>query len=244
MLGRSSILTALLLLGACDGSDDAPTGPRVDAASIQGPGVVRGKIIFNGTPPPMTPLANTPCCEGAPPTVPDESVVVNPNGTLANTVVYLSGGPLADGRSLPPARLDQKFCRYVPHVVGVVVGQTLQVSSSDATLHNVHYSSKYAGDQNKWTQPGSQSFDTSFTRSEFIQTRCDIHPWMSAYIVVTDTPLYAITTETGAYEIPNIPVGDYTLVAWHERYGKLERPITVKDGSPIAADFSYAPPSR
>lgn len=233
---------AILASLACDRAPSASNAPRVPAESIKGPGVVRGKVIFGATPPAPKTLKNEPCCEGAPATVPDETVVVNPDGTLANVVVFLQGGQRADGKSLPPAQLDQVFCRYTPHVIGVVVGQTLHIKSSDPVPHNVHYDSAFGKAINVTMMTAGEGVDVSFTASENIKTRCDVHPWMSAWICVMDTPLYAITRESGTFEIPNVPAGEYKLVAWHEQYGRRETSITVKDAAPVQYDFTFGPP--
>ncbi len=235
--------TALSLI-ACDSKPPASTA-RVPAESITGSGVVRGKVIITDPPPTLAALKNEPCCEGAPATVPDESVIVNPNNTLANSVVFIQGGPKADGANLPKAQLDQVFCRYTPHVVGVVVGQTLNIKSSDPVVHNVHFKSAFAGDSNYWMKSAGESVDVIFKQSEFLRTGCDVHPWMSAYICVLDTPLFAITGTTGEFKIKNIPVGEYKLVAWHERFGKIEKPLKiVEGGGEIELDLTFAPPGN
>ncbi len=240
---RSSFLLAAMIAIGCD-TRPPPSSARVPADSITGPGVVKGKVIITTPPPPLPPLKNEPCCEGAPATLPDESVVVNANGTLANAVVFVQGGPKADGSALPAAKLDQVYCRYVPHVVGVVVGQTLNIKSSDPTIHNVHYKSTFDGDSNYWMKSAGESVDVTFRMPEFLRTGCDVHPWMSAYICVLDSPLFHITGEAGEFQIANIPPGEYKLVVWHERFGKVERPLSIKDDTPVEIDLTFAPPSK
>lgn len=238
----SLLALGLLACFACDRAPSPSNAPRVPAESIQGPGVVRGKVIFGATPPAPKTLKNEPCCDGAPPTVPDESVVINADGTLANTVVYLQGGARADGKSLSPVVLDQVYCRYTPHVVGVVVGQTLHVKSSDPIPHNVHYDSAFGKAVNVTLMDAKDTMNVTFTAPENIKTRCDVHPWMSAWICVMDTPLFSITRDAGTFEITNVPPGEYKLVAWHELFGRRETTITVTDGTPVQHDFTFAPP--
>jgi plastocyanin len=238
------VVAAVMMGMSCGPSQSKSSGARVPAKSITGPGVVEGKVHIKDPPAPLPPLKNDPCCEGAPATVPDESMVLNDNGTLANVVVYIQGGPKADGSDLETALLDQVYCRYTPHVVGVVVGQKLNIKSSDPIVHNVHYKSTFTGDSNYWMKSAGESIDVTFKMPEFIKTGCDVHPWMNAYICVLDTPLFAITGSDGSFRIPNIPTGTYKLVAWHERFGKLESPLEIKDGTPVTTDFTFAPPAR
>jgi hypothetical protein len=232
----------LLATIGCERASNANPGPAAGAprvTSVRGNGVVRGTVAFIGTPPVMKTIRNHPCCQGAPPTLLEEHVVVNPNGTLRNVFVYLEGGSLVDGSSLSPALLDQLHCRYVPHTLGVQVGQPLRVRSSDATLHNVHY----VPDKNRagnlaMTQAGHEK-QITFEHPEFIRMKCDVHPWMTAWVGVFDNPFFAVTRDDGAFEIQGIPAGTYRLVAWHEMYGKQEQPVTVSDDGPIETGFSF-----
>jgi len=229
------------LLAGCDPS--RPEAPRVPVSSLHGTGTVHGKILFDGPPPPEKLVRNSPCCPGAPPEQRDETVTVNANGTLANCFVYLEGGPKADGAALGPAKIDQLFCQYVPHVVGVVVNQPLTIHSSDPTIHNVNIKPADAPAMNFYMQRAGDHSTATFHEPQFVKSVCDVHPWMNAWIGVFDNPYFAVTTSNGTFDIKNVPPGDYTLVAWHERYGKLRQPITIKDGSPVETSFSYKPPN-
>lgn len=241
-------LTFLIAAASIIGCDIAPppdVTPRVPASSVAGPGVVRGAVKFNGTPPPEKVLRNEPCCTGAPPTLRDETVTLGQNGALANVVVSIEGGPRTTGVDLPPALLDQVFCQYQPHVIGIVVGQSITLRSSDPTTHNVNIRSKYGADRNFWMQRAGESSKTSFDHPEVVKSVCDVHPWMSAYIAVLDNPLFAVTTTAGTFEIKNIPPGEYKLVAWHELYGRIEKPLKIAadQHEPITVDFTYQPPA-
>ena len=174
----------------------------------------------------------------------EEKVVVNENGTLANVFVYLAGVPASDGSDREPAVLDQVDCRYVPHAIGVQVGQMLRIRSSDPTMHNVHYDSDSNGAANfGLTVAGAEKPVTLKGNHEFIRVRCDVHPWMSATIGVFESPFFTVTDDAeGTFEIARVPAGQYTLVAWHELYGKLERPVEVKDDESVDASFEYKPP--
>lgn len=215
---------------------------------MYGSGTVTGVVKFVGTPPVRKEIPNTQCHTGGGDAEPlkDEMVVVNPdNSTLANVFVYLegAGAPPSDGSAREPAVLDQVNCRYVPHVVGVQVGQTLRVRSSDATMHNVHYDPSDNPPANfGMTAPGSER-PVKFASPEFIRVRCDVHPWMTAYVGVFDNPFYAATDEKdGRFEITKVPPGEYKLIAWHEQYGKVEQPVTVRDAQPADVTITYQAP--
>src|SRR5262249_8927522 len=136
-----AIIAIGLLFGISCDRKDAGSSSRTTklARSVFGAGTIRGTVKFIGTPPPRETIANVPCHPGAP-QLQDETVVVNADGTLANVLVYLANAPASDGSDRQAALLDQKDCRYVPHVVGVQAGQTLKIRSSDGqgTMHNVH----------------------------------------------------------------------------------------------------------
>ena len=238
-------LTTLVLIG-CDGALPLPTKPRVSAASVKGTASVEGKIVFDGPAPEVKTVRNEPCCPGAPVTQLDDAVIVNANGTLANVLVSLEGGPLTEGSALPPPVLDQRFCQYTPHVLGVVVGQPLTIRSSDATLHNVAMYPEMPGEsaRNFSMSHAGDTASTTFAASGIVRSKCDVHPWMSAVVGVFDNPLFAVTGGDGTFRITGVPDGHYTLVSWHERYGRLERPVDVVAGHVVHADLDYHPPTQ
>jgi len=241
---RSKKLLAAVLISLLAGCDPAPPQtPRVPVSTLHGTGVIHGKVIFDGPKPPEKLVRNSPCCPGAPAMQRDETVTVNDNGTLANCFVYLEGGPRTDGSALPPPTLDQLFCQYVPHVVGVVVNQPLTIHSSDPTIHNVNIKPYIDPAMNFYMQKAGDHSTAVFHSPQFVKSVCDVHPWMNAWIGVFDNPYFAVTGSDGTFEIKNVPAGDYTLVAWHERFGKLSQPITIKDGSPVDINFTYKPPN-
>jgi plastocyanin len=226
---------------SASGSPAAP--PR--AQTVFGSGTIRGTVKFMGTPPPREEIPNKPCHAGAGP-LKDETVVVNDDGTLANVFVYLANVPPSDGSKREPALLDQKDCRYVPHAIGVQAGQTLRVRSSDpGTLHNVHYSPDRNPPANFGLTVAGAQKDVKFEQPEFIRVKCDVHPWMTAYVGVFESPFFAVTGEPpvgGGFEIAKVPAGEYKLVAWHERYGTVERAVKVKDNETVDISFEYKAP--
>lgn len=187
----------------------------------------------------MATIPNQPCHAGAP-TLRDESVVVDDRGRLQNVVVYLENPPPApQAENLPPITLDQLNCQYVPHVVALRTGQTLHVLSSDATLHNVHGECVVNEPFNFAMVAAGQSRDLTFARPERFAVRCDVHPWMKAFVAVFDHPYFAVTGSDGSFEIRNVPPGPYVLVAWQERYGQQRVPVTVIDAHETPSSFVF-----
>jgi plastocyanin len=242
MIRRVAVISMLLTLACCDGCDKSsqarPVTRAMAQAAPEGHGVVRGSVTFVGSAPTFPQIVATDkCCEGEP-ALHDETVVVNPNGTLRNTFVYLEDGPAVDGASRPAALLDQQHCRYVPHVLGIQVNQALRIRSSDPTMHNVHFNPNVNVARNFAMTQAGQETSTTFAAPEFIKFKCDVHPWMTAWVGVFDHPYFALTQDDGRFEIKNIPPGTYKLVAWHELFGRQEQTVTV-GASPVDAQFAF-----
>jgi hypothetical protein len=178
------------------------------------------------------------CCQGEPPIV-EQSVVVNSNNTLRNVFIYLEDAPKTDGSGLDPALLDQERCSYTPHALGIQTNQLLRIRSSDPTMHNVHYTPDKNNARNLSMTQSGQEVPVSFPAAEFIRMKCDVHPWMSAWVGVFDNPFFAVTHHEGSFEIKGIPNGKYKLVAWHELYGRKEQSVTIADNKPIEINFSF-----
>jgi plastocyanin len=243
----SALWTALLLLFStiaglgCDSGTAAKDTLSTAPPTAWGTATIRGDVHFIGKPPLMRMLSNQPCCENSTP-IPEESVVVGNKGGMANVFVFLVDAPASDGK-LPPATLDQKNCRFVPHGVGVNVGQTLVLQSQDPTMHTVTYSpTNNPPKEFSLTFPGAKA-STTFIAPEFVHARCDIHPWMNATIGVFANPFFAVTSADGSFEIPRVPAGHYKIAAWQERYGQSPtQEITVENGTPVQVNFNFQSP--
>jgi hypothetical protein len=250
----SSAVLMLAMAAGCDenaaatssqdqnGTQTSPAAPGPSAPPAPlGSGVIRGKVLYNGTPP--TPEVSERPCHSGPVKVTDESVVVSAAGEFANVIVYLEEPPAtSDGSSLEPKLLDQVNCVYSPHVLALQTNQKLRVRSSDATLHNVHYDPKLNPSENFGMTGAGQERVVSFKLPEFIRVRCDVHPWMSAWIGVFDHSYFAVSGPDGSFEIAELPEGEYTLVAWHERLGKQQLRVTVEGDEPAAVTVTYQAP--
>ena len=230
--------------------DSVPVSPRApERVELAAGGMsVRGTVHFSGQAPDPQQIDLAPvreCAAHHPDGFFDDSLVVY-DGRLANVVVRVK---FADGQAPPaaapptaPAVLDQKGCQYRPHVLAVMVGQPLVVSNSDAFLHNVHALS-FANPAFNFGQPTRDPgrIIPALKAPEVFKVKCDVHPWMGAYVHVIDHPFFAVTKEDGTYAIPGgLPDGTYTLVAWHEKLGEKQVTVEVKDGKAEAADFTFA----
>ena len=216
----------------------APTSREADAAAqryvaveVVDGGEVRGTVRYTGTVPDgrtVSVTEDTATC-GASRLV--QPVLVGPHGGLANAVVSLVGiGRGATFAPASPPTLDQRGCSFTPHVVLSPAGGTVRVLNNDPLTHNVHTAAFDNRSVNR-TQPiGMDVLELSFDLPEKVRVKCDLHPWMSAWVVVTDHPYHAITDETGAFVLANIPPGSYTMEVWHESLGTTSQMVTVVAG--------------
>lgn len=216
-----------------------------DSASIS------GKITFEGTPPKrkkITTDADPKCAEmHADSPLLSEEVVVNPNGTLRNVFVYIKSG--LEGKTYEPPKtpveVDQEGCHYVPHVFGMMAKQPLKIVNKDDTLHNIHAMPTKSKEFNVG-QP-NQGMETMRTFAEpevMVHIKCDVHPWMSAYVGVLDNPFFSVTGDDGTFSIKGLPAGEYEVAAWHEKYGEQVQKIKVGDGEAKTVDFKFTKPAE
>lgn len=248
----SLILLTLLASAACDrgdgagpgGPDPSSSGPAQARRPTTRPGTasVRGRVNLVGwtAPKPPPKMVN---CTKHPHAVEDETVIVAADGSLKNVVVHVKDAPDVTLPTPPPVVLDQVNCVYAPHVIAVRAGQTVRFRSSDDVLHNVHIRASKNKDLNLDFK-GRGERDHAFPRPEFLNARCDVHPWMSSHIAVLDHPFFAVTDAAGRFDIGRLPAGSYTLVAWHERLGEVEQTFTVADGGTSDVNLTFRPPAE
>lgn len=218
--GRAGAL-ALFLAGA------APAGARA--------GDLKGTVSFAGTAPRAAALAVTRdqgACGGA---LEDESIVVA-GGKLANAVVTVRG--VAAVPEQKAVVLDQRRCRYVPHVVAAPRGSSLDIVNSDPLLHNIHGYAGSATAFNVALPMKDQRVTRKLDKVGPVRVKCDVHPWMSAWVVVTDGPT-AVSGADGSYVIRGLPPGTYTVNAWHEKLGDRSAQVTVGASGDARVDFAY-----
>jgi plastocyanin len=225
---------------AADGGA-APAGAA--PVAVADAATVAGLVKFEGGPakmPPMQMSADPFCASQHPTPAPDEEVVVGPGGELANVIVYVKNAP-AGAPNTTPAVLDQKGCKYIPHVTAVQVGQPIQIKNSDNTLHNVHampaVNSQFNEGQPVQGMVSTKKFDKVETKP--FRIKCDVHGWMKSYMAVLPHSYHSVSQMNGTFSIANLPPGNYTLVAWHEKYGEQEQQVTVGPKEQKQVTFTF-----
>lgn len=222
------------------------TAASVTPAPPPGEVAITGHILFEG-PTPLPRMIDVSAYPGVSGSVPgpifDDSIVINPDRTLANVVVFISGPiPARQDFDPPPAILvRQKYCMIEPHVVAAMIGQRLILEDDDALPHAIH--SINCATTPTFNSPvmttARRSIDP-FAAVDTFQIGCEIHPWMRGWVRVFDHPYFDVTRSDGTFLIKDLPAGTYQLHAWHETLGEQEKTITVNGGEPLSIDFSFA----
>jgi hypothetical protein len=235
-------------LAACQkqSSEPAPaSAPAAAPAPGQAPGqtgsgVITGTVKLTGTPPEMamTKRQADPYCAKTP--MKEEEVVVGASGGLKNVIVRLTKGVTgAYPAPAASATVDQSACMYRPRVQGIVLGQPLVIKNSDQTLHNIH---GYKGPSTLFNMaeiPNMPPVTKQLTDADqIVKLKCDVHPWMTGFVLVSSHPFFAMTGDDGSFKITGVPAGSYTVEAWHERFGAKTAQITVAD-KPAEASFQF-----
>jgi plastocyanin len=180
--------------------------------------------------------------------VANEMLVLGSGNTVANVLVRVKSG-LPAGKTYPapatPAVIDQNGCQYHPHVLGMMVGQELEIKNSDGLLHNVHALPKINAEFNRAMPATMTDFKHKFDKPEDIfRVKCDVHPWMGSWVSVMSHPFFAVTGTDGKFTIPNLPAGTYEIEAWHEKLPGKTVSVTVTGDEKKTVDFSLAAPAK
>jgi plastocyanin len=179
--------------------------------------------------------------------VPAEMLVLGSGNTMGNIIVYVSKGVPA-GKTYPapstPVTLDQNGCQYKPHVMGIMVAQPYRILNSDGVLHNIHTLPKVNPAFNKGMPPTLKEATTVFEKPEEVfHIKCDVHPWMSAYLAVFTNPFFSATGTDGKFTISGLDAGTYEITAWHERLGTQTAMVTVSGTDSKTQNFKFAVPA-
>jgi plastocyanin len=207
-------------------------------------GTITGVVNFQGTPSVRQEISmdmDPACTIDMKSASKSEMVIVNA-GKLENVFVYVKSGleNYAMPRPQEPAVINQKGCRYEPHVLGVMAGQPIKILNSDRAEHNVH---AVAQDNPQWNlsqMPGAAPLEETFNNPELMMPIvCNQHPWMKMYVNVVGSPFYAVTDAQGRFRISGLPPGDYTIEALHERLGAREAKVHVDAKQSAQVNFAF-----
>lgn len=207
---------------------------------------IYGTVTLKGTPPPelnIEPLKNDANCGPLHREMPTTHFyVVGPGGGLGDVVVALKG---IHGKSTGPAAnplvIEQKGCEYLPYISACQTGQKIIVKNLDPVLHNVHVTPDVKGnsEENRAQMPSGPDLTFTFNApEEFLRFKCDVHPWMFAYVSVFDHPYFSVSTKDGTYRIHNVPPGQYTVTAMHRKEGTLEQTVEIRNQD-AKLDFTF-----
>ena len=260
-LCAAALLTASVALVGCGGETEAPeaaegageqTAAAEAPASTATPGPsgsarIVGHVVYEGQVPNLEPLkmdADPACAEKhSEPVKPDVLVLGEDGSSLGNVFVKVTSG-LPEGEWPAPEEpvvIDQQGCVYLPHVVGVMAGQPLQFKNSDGILHNVHALPEVNREFNMAMPAERTTAQETFSKAEdMFRIKCDVHPWMNAWVSVTEHPFFDTTDPNGDFTITGLPAGTYEIQAWHEKLGTQTATVTVADGEEATADFTFS----
>ena len=250
-INRASLVCGIGILVGCHGTKElqpeskkepAPSYFKVDPATA---GTLTGTIRFTGRKPARKAIdmnGDPACVDSHHGKAYDESLVVNPNGTLANVFIYVKSG--LEGKTFEVATtavtIDQRGCWFQPRVIGIQTGQSLRVTNSDPVTHNIHPLAQINREWNHSQGQGDPPLGRKFIKPEvMIRVKCNIHSWMHAFIGVVEHPYFAATGSDGTFEIRNIPPGDYVIEAWQETLGAQAQKITVSAAGKVETSFTF-----
>ncbi|MSP38795.1 MAG: hypothetical protein EXR70_09930 [Deltaproteobacteria bacterium] len=200
-------------------------------------GTISGKVIFKGTHSAgkLSVGKDKEVCGDA---KQDPLVQVGSDGGLKNAVVQIAG--LSQGKApSKDALLDQAKCEYVPHVLVVPTGATVAIKNSDGILHNVHTQSQLNAPFNRAQPKYLKEIKEQFAKPEIISLRCDVHGWMSGWIVVTDNVYFDVSRADGTFMLTDVPAGKYSLEVWHETLGSAAQQVELKSGETVNVTFEF-----
>jgi plastocyanin len=204
-------------------------------------GTLAGKVSVAGLAPKLANLPVTRDMKTCGTSKPDESLEVGKEGGVKNAVIWFPELPPAKGQKPAKAKLDQQGCVFVPHVVTVSSGATLDVVNSDKALHNVRAQAGESRLMNYAMPIQGHVVPTKLNKDGIFKLSCDVHPWMRGWILVLPTAHFGLTDENGAYKIEGVPAGKHKLKIWHERLGERDAEVEIQAGQTATYDVAYSP---
>jgi plastocyanin len=239
-------LCALALAGAgCKKSGEQSAAANYVTIDPQTAGSISGTIHFAGKAPArvLIDMGQDPVCSLADANYSEQYVVHD--GGLRNVFIYVKDGLGNKVYAAPsdPVVMDQKGCKFIPHVIGVMAGEPVKFTNGDSTMHNVHMTPSINTNQTvDLSEPPNGAGDTRTLGNPelMIPVRCNNHPWMEAFINVVANPFYAVSDADGHFTIKGLPPGTYTIVADHEALGTQAASVTVGSKQTATQDFTYS----
>jgi plastocyanin len=212
------------------------------AQASKGTASVSGRVSFEGSVPPAAKMqvASDAACLALHPQGLERRAIVVEDGGLANALVYVKSGVAGDyPPPAEPAVLDQQGCEYVPSVLALQVGQALKIRNSDGTFHNVHGFAPANGAFNIAQPRKGMETTRTFEKAELLfPVRCDMHPWMLAFVAVLPHPFFAVTGPDGAFAIEGLPAGTYEIEALHDKLKPVTAKLSLRDGESAQLQLS------
>ena len=252
------VLSCMVLAGGCGGGSEsqtteerpretAPTTSEAPAATpaAGGSSTITGTVRYEGPVPPKRTLkmdADPGCAKKHSEPVESEVLVLGPEQALANVFVRVKSGLAGGTYPTPqePAVIDQNGCRYAPHVLGVMTGQTVKILNSDGLLHNVHALPKINQTFNTAMPATRTEAEVTFTEEELFKVKCDVHPWMGAWVSVVSHPFFDVTGEDGRFDLEGLPAGSYEIEVWHEKLGSQTATAQVAENASAELEFTMS----
>jgi plastocyanin len=246
-LASCALLVGALSLACGGGSTGAKPEGDATPAVASNPvdpataGTVVGMVTFEGTAPAPQPVKTTSDPNCTKPVVTEE-IVPGKGSALQNVFVYVKDG--LGNRVFPvpatPVVLSQEGCTYRPRVLGIQVGQTLDIVNGDDTLHNIHAIPERNGEFNKAQQfKGFRNTHVFSTAEVMVPFKCDVHKWMTAYVGVVEHPFFAVTGGDGSFALKGLPPGTYTIEAVHEKLGRQTANVTLVEKGTGTVAFAF-----
>jgi plastocyanin len=246
-----SVLLGVVLLAGCgkkETAEEQPSAPSPAAAPAATPidpataASVSGTVKFDGAAPKAAKIdmSQDSNCAGSNTA---ENIVVS-GGHLENVFIYVKEGLGSRAFDVPKdtVTLTQSGCKYKPHVIGVMVGQTIKIVNGDPTTHNIHPTPKDNREWNESQAPQAPAIEKTFAREEILlPVKCNQHPWMRMFVNVVKSPFYAVSGPDGKFEIKGLPPGDYTLAFVHEKLGEQDQKVTLAAKDAKTVDVTFKP---
>ncbi len=237
----TAAIAATMILGATS-VFGAP--PGYDAVEVKDGGTIKGRVVFGGDAPERKKLEVTKDHEacGKDAKLSDELTVNAENKGIQWAVVYVK--KIKKGKAWPEGSMkqtyDQKACVFTEHVKVIPVGCTLEMSNSDAVLHNV----KAASMKTNFNEsiPANDKIEQTFNFDEQVKLECSVHPWMSSYLFVSEHPYAVVTDADGNFELTDLPKGKYNIIAWQETLGKHDKKgekVEIKGGDTQELELKF-----